>query len=287
MVIRSLWARRGRAGVAHVRPAPYMRGSGSSRGDSSPGRPSRGPAPRRARGWRLVCSIIYPPDSARVVMRTPVEDGRKDSIRGPWARWGGQGREPRVRHADLGHVQSGPTPRTPGDRAHRLGEVSPPTSAPCRVQPVCVVAARPAHVRWRGTPAGASPCLARVGQRLTSPAGCVSSHTPTASTARTPHWLRSGAEQPHPAGRGAEAQRPHPTAGTARTPLARARGPLAAQQPHPQWPRERPHVRERSRVTPMRSAGVTRRRQSHNPLTLRGLLVQTGARCLVSPRATE
>ena len=49
-----------------------------------------------------------------------------------------------------------------------------------------------------------------------------------------------------------------PTAGSARTPLARARGPLAAGAATPQWrraaataqwPQQRPHLRERSRVT--------------------------------------
>jgi len=40
-----------------------------------------------------------------------------------------------VRHADLDVALGAPTPRTPGDRAHRLGEVSPPPALPAASGP--------------------------------------------------------------------------------------------------------------------------------------------------------
>jgi len=101
-------------------------------------------------------------------------------MEGPLPRHGG-------RHAGLDLTQGSPTPRTPGDCAHRLGEVSPPPMLPPACSPCASLRrgqSKPCGLRHPPAPPRAS--LARAGQRLTSPAGGVSSHTPTAGTARTP-----------------------------------------------------------------------------------------------------
>jgi hypothetical protein len=126
-----------------------------------------------------------------------------------------------VRHAALDLAQGGPPPRTPGDRAHRLGSVSPLPALPAlssRCASLRRGQSKPCGLRHPPAPPHAS--LALAGQRLTSPAGCVSSHTSLA------------------------AQR-----GEAATPPLRAQPAHLWRQPEAHWPRQRPHVRERSRVT--------------------------------------
>jgi len=85
---------------------------------------------------------------------------------------GVQGRDTRVRHATLDVAQGGPTPRMPGDRAHRLGEVSPPPSLPPAASP-CGSSRRgqsmPCGLGHPLALCGALPARAR--QRLISPAG--------------------------------------------------------------------------------------------------------------------
>jgi hypothetical protein len=106
--------------------------------------------------------------------------------KGP-GRDGGHCRDTRVWHAALSQVQGGPTPRTPGDCAHRFGEVYPPPALPASSSPCASL--RRGQARW----------LRR------------SHHQLAASRPHAP-WLRSGRSSHHP------------TAGTARTPLAPARG---------------------------------------------------------------
>ena len=110
-----------------------------------------------------------------------------------------------VRHAALDLAQGGPPPRTPGDRAHRLGSVSPLPALPAlssRCASLRRGQSKPCGLRHPPAPPHAS--LALAGQRLTSPAGCVSSHTSLAAQrgeAATPPLAAEPAEQPRPTGR--------------------------------------------------------------------------------------
>src|SRR5258706_8003471 len=63
--------------------------------------------------------------------------------KGP-GRDGGHCRDTRVWHAALSQVQGGPTPRTPGDCAHRFGEVYPPPALPASSSPCASLRRGPA-----------------------------------------------------------------------------------------------------------------------------------------------
>ncbi len=190
-----------------------------------------------------------------------------------------------VRHAALDLAQGAPPPRTPSDRAHRLGSVSPPPALPASSSP-CASSRRgqskphglgppPAPPRFPLASAAGSPCRSLAGAHPQARRGqaCRLRPQPQLPCVRQraqPCWPQRGQ---------------HPTGGAAAT------SPLRAQPAHAHWAQSAHSLLAAQRggaaSLPGGSAGVTRRRQIHNPLTLQGLRGQTGACCQVWPRATK
>src|SRR3989442_1944436 len=74
-----------------------------------------------------------------------------------------------VRHAALDLAQGAPPPRTPSDRAHRLGSVSPPPALPASSSPCASSRRGQSKPHGLGPPPAASQISARVSGWLALP----------------------------------------------------------------------------------------------------------------------